>query len=270
MRIEPFTHAHAARELRVPTARDDKYSRGVLGFATGSVAYPGAAMLGIDAALSTGIGMIRYVGDEHVSDAVVARRPEVVKGPGRVSAWVVGSGMDSADDDAMLWARAALSEGIPSVVDAGGLGLLPIHHKVVATPHAGELATALGIDRQAVDADPAAMALRAAIQWDATVVLKGSTTIITNPLGDAFSVNLAPAWLAIAGAGDTLAGIIGALIATRADDITESGRALARISATGVVIHSVAAARASGGGPFLLDDLVREIPGVVRDLVHLA
>lgn len=267
MRIEPFTPALAARELRAPTATDDKYSRGVLGFATGSVAYPGAAMLGIDAALSTGIGMVRYVGDESVADAVVARRPEVVKGPGRVSAWVVGSGMVASDDDAMLWARAALSEGIPSVVDAGGLGLLPVHHRVVATPHAGELATALGVERSVVKADPAAMALRAAIQWDATVVLKGSTTHIVNPLGDAFSVAVAPTWLAIAGAGDTLAGIIGALIATRTDDIAESGRALARIAATGVLIHSVAAARASGGGPFVLESLVREIPRVVRDLV---
>ncbi|MEN9740830.1 MAG: hypothetical protein RLZ72_1096 [Actinomycetota bacterium] len=256
----------AATELRLPTESDDKYSRGVLGFATGSVAFPGAAMLGIDAALSTGIGMVRYVGEDSVANAVVARRPEVVKGPGRVSAWVVGSGMVAVDDDAMLWARAALSEGITAIVDAGALSLLPIHPRVIATPHAGELATALRITRSDVEADPAALALRAAIQWDVTVVLKGSTTYIVNPLGDAFSVNLAPAWLAIAGAGDTLAGIIGALAATRSDDIAESGHALARIAAAGVVVHSVAAARASGGGPFLLADLVKHIPGVIRDL----
>lgn len=266
MRIEPFTFALAAKEVRVPTSADDKYSRGVVGFATGSDAYPGAAMLGIDAALSTGVGMIRYVGSDDVSDAVVARRPEVVNGPGRVSAWVTGSGMTADDEDAMLWARAAMAEGVPTVVDAGALSVLPQHHWIVATPHAGELATALGVSRETVESDSAAMALRAAIQWDATVVLKGATTHIVNPLGDAYSVALAPPWLAIAGAGDTLAGIIGALIATRSTDILESGRTLARIAATGVVIHSLAAARASGGGPFLLDTLVAEIPGVIRDL----
>lgn len=270
MRIEPFTPALAARELRVPVPADDKYSRGVLGFATGSPAYPGAAVLGVSAALSTGIGMIRFAGDEQVATGVIGRHPEVVTVPGRVSAWVIGSGMTADDDESMMLARAALSEGLPSVVDAGALAVLPVHHRVVATPHAGELATALGVERSVVADDPAAMALRAAIQWDATVVLKGSTTLVVNPLGDAFSLNQAPSWLAIAGAGDTLAGIIGALIATRADDIAESGRALARIAATGVLIHSVAASRASGGGPFTLDQLVAHIPAVVRDLVNLS
>lgn len=269
MRIEPFTPAQASRELRAPSATDDKYSRGVLGFASGSPRYPGAALLGIDAALSTGVGMVRYVGDESVDRLVLVRRPEVVVEPGRVSAWVVGSGIDTDDGDSMMLVRAALSEGLPTVVDAGALAALPAHHRVVATPHAGELASALGVDRETIAADPAAMALRAAIAWDATVVLKGANTIVVNPLGDAVSVNLAPHWLAIAGAGDTLAGIIGALIATRSADIAESGRAMARIAATGVVIHSAAAARASGGGPFLLDRLVAEIPGVVRDLVNL-
>lgn len=268
MRIEPFTYTLAAREVHAPIVTDDKYSRGVVGFATGSPRFPGAAVLGVDAALATGIGMIRYAGDEAVAAGVLARHPEIVVDPGRVTAWVVGSGMVSDDDESMMLARAALSEGVPSVVDAGALTVLPVHHRVVATPHAGELATALGVDRELVMADPAAMALRAAIQWEATVVLKGSTTYVVNPLGDAFSLNLAPTWLAMAGAGDTLAGIIGALIATRSDDIIESGRALARIAATGVLIHSVAAARASGGGPFRLDDLVAKIPGVVRDLVN--
>ncbi len=214
--------------------------------------------------------MIRFAGDESVADVVISRHPEVVTEPGRVSAWVVGSGMVSSDDESMMLARAALSEGLPSVVDAGAIAVLPVHHRTVATPHAGELAVALGVERSVVTDDPAAMALRAAIHWDATVVLKGSTTYVVNPLGDAYSIKIAPSWLAMAGAGDTLAGIIGALIATRADEIAESGRALARIAATGVFVHSVAAARASGGGPFTLDQLVQRIPAVIRDLVNLA
>ena len=50
--------------LQLPQTTDDKYSRGVEGFVTGSNAYPGAAILGVTAAIRTGIGMVRYFGPE--------------------------------------------------------------------------------------------------------------------------------------------------------------------------------------------------------------
>jgi len=52
--------AEAAKHIRVPAVHDDKYSRGVLGVITGSDQYPGAAVLGVEAALRTGVGMVRY------------------------------------------------------------------------------------------------------------------------------------------------------------------------------------------------------------------
>ena len=67
----------ASKLLRKPLASDDKYSRGVVGFVTGSEAYPGAAILGVTAAIRTGIGMIRYLGPSSVSNLVLDRKSVV-------------------------------------------------------------------------------------------------------------------------------------------------------------------------------------------------
>lgn len=267
MSATEFSEGDAAQLYRAPILSDDKYSRGVLGVATGSLTYPGAALLGVDGALSTGIGMVRYSGPASVCAAMLTRRPEVVYDGGRVDAWVVGSGMSATDSEAMDRARAALSQGIPSVVDAGSLSLLPLPGVIVATPHAGELARALGVPREEVEEGPSEHALVAASTWGATVILKGSTTFIATPDHEEYSVNLATPWLATAGTGDVLAGVIGSLMASRRSEIDNDPRILARIAAAGVVVHSLAARRASAGGPFLLDTLIAEIPAVIRGLV---
>jgi NAD(P)H-hydrate repair Nnr-like enzyme with NAD(P)H-hydrate dehydratase domain len=267
MGVEIFDESEAAREYRAPTAYDHKYSRGIVGLATGSPAYPGAALLGVDGALATGIGMVRYVGPDEATRPLLVRRPEAVLGSGPVSAWVIGSGMSDTDTESMNRARRALDEGKPTVVDAGALSLLPHSGFIVATPHAGEMAKVFGVSRESVEGAPAEYALLAASQWNATVVLKGSTTYIANPFGDELSVSLATPWLAIAGAGDVLGGVIGSIVATRAADIVANQRALARIAASAVVIHSLAAQAASAGGPFMLDQLVAQIPVVIRNLL---
>ena len=267
MGVEVFDESEAAFEYRAPTAQDHKYSRGVVGLATGSTAYPGAPLLGVDGALSTGIGMVRYVGPEEATRPLLVRRPEAVLGAGPVSAWVVGSGMSDTDTESMNRARRAMDEGKPTVVDAGALSLLPHAGLILATPHAGEMAKVFGVTRESVEGAPAEYALLAASQWNATVLLKGSTTFIANQFGDEFSVALATPWLAIAGAGDVLGGVLGSMIATRATDIAADQRVLARIAASSVVIHSLAAQAASAGGPFLLEQLVAQIPAVIRNLL---
>jgi len=267
MGVEVFDESEAASEYRAPTAHDHKYSRGVVGLATGSTAYPGAALLGVDGALSAGIGMVRYVGPEEATRPLLVRRPEAVLGAGPVSAWVVGSGMSDTDTESMNRARRAMNEGKPTVVDAGALSLLPHAGLILATPHAGEMAKVFGVTRESVEGAPAEYALLAASQWNATVMVKGSTTFIANQFGDEFSVSLATPWLAIAGAGDVLSGVLGSMIATRASHIAADQRVLARIAASAVVIHSLAAQAASAGGPFLLDQLVAQIPAVIRNLL---
>src|SRR5665213_839778 len=113
--------AEACRWIAVPEASGDKYSRGVLGVVTGSDLYPGAAVLGVEAAARTGLGMIRYLGAPRAAEFVLHRRPEVVTALGRVQAWLIGSGMDAASrpqDDAVRL-KGAIDDGSPLVIDAG-------------------------------------------------------------------------------------------------------------------------------------------------------
>ena len=72
---QEFGRADARDWIALPTPDDDKYSRGVLGFVTGSARYPGAAVLGVEAALHTGVGMVRYLGPGRPTRLVLARRP---------------------------------------------------------------------------------------------------------------------------------------------------------------------------------------------------
>src|SRR5690606_13416456 len=140
-----WTRGDAVAFLRAPTADDDKYSRGVVALRTGSRAYPGAAVLGVEAAWRAGAGYVRYLGG--AADAVLARRPETVAGADigrtRVGAWVIGSGTDAAhrDDDELAALREILHREEPVVVDAGALDLAQgATAPLVLTPHAGELA----------------------------------------------------------------------------------------------------------------------------------
>lgn len=251
--------------VAVPGVDDDKYSRGVLGVVTGSERYPGAAVLGVEAALRTGVGMVRYVGPREVRDLVLARRPEAVGGRGRVQAWLVGSGTDHAGAPSAE-ALEALADPVPVVLDAGALAL---HDRaagpVILTPHHGELARLLGVERAQVAADPAGWARRAHEELGATVLLKGHTSHVAGP-GVAFAVRAAPTWLATAGAGDALAGILGSLVATHAGQVATDASLPARLAATASLIHGLAAGRASAGGPLTILDLCGRVPQVVAEL----
>lgn len=265
----PWSAAQARGWIAVPRPWDDKYSRGVLGVITGSPDYPGAAALGVDAALHTGVGMVRYLGPERAAALVLARRPEAVTVDGRVQAWLLGSGMGEATDDTLVSARmwTALESGHPMVLDAGAVGLsADAAGPTVLTPHYGELAKALGADVAEVAAEPQNWADRAARSLDATVVLKGHTTWIAGP-GGRFSVEAPTTWLATAGTGDALAGILGALLATHAKAIAEDESVMTRLAATAVALHGLAAERAGGGGPFTVLDLNAALPAVIAALV---
>jgi NAD(P)H-hydrate repair Nnr-like enzyme with NAD(P)H-hydrate dehydratase domain len=74
-------------------------------------------------------------------------------------------------------------------------------------------------------------------------------------------------WLAAAGAGDVLGGVLGALVASRAGSGDVGPSDLAHLAAAAAVVHGTAARRASGGGPFTMNALIEALPGVVRDLV---
>jgi hydroxyethylthiazole kinase-like uncharacterized protein yjeF len=257
-----FGPADARRWIAVPGPDDDKYSRGVLGVVTGSARYPGAAVLGVEAALRTGVGMVRYLGPGRPTRLVLQRRPEAVTAEGRVQAWVLGSGQDPENRDEALLGRA-LAQEVPVVIDSGALDRVrDAAGPAILTPHAGELARLLGVDRAEVTADPDGSAERAAREFDATVLLKGFVSRIATPEGVRHRVTAPTTWLGTAGSGDALAGILGALVATH-----PAGE-LADLAATACVLHGRAGERASGGGPFTILDLCAQLPVVIAELLR--
>ena len=207
--------ADVAAIYPMPTATSDKYSRGVVGVDAGSARYPGAGVLAVTGAVRAGAGMVRYLGPAEVSSLVLQRLPNVVIGEGRVQALVLGCGWGDRPDGAEVVAAAVVS-GLPVVVDADALGMLPyrLHPQVLLTPHAGELAGLLGIAREQVVADPVAAVRHAVARTGATVLLKGATQLVATPGRGTVDVAVpGSAWTAQAGSGDLLAGICGALLA---------------------------------------------------------
>ncbi|MGN6161391.1 MAG: NAD(P)H-hydrate dehydratase [Marmoricola sp.] len=252
--ITALTADDVAALLPWPSPADHKYTRGVVGVWTGSTRYPGAAVLSVAGAASGLCGMVRYAGP--AVDAVYAQHPEVVAGTGRVQAWVIGSG--GADDARAAWSSVH-AQGVPVVVDADALSVIePGVASLVLTPHAGELAALLGVGREQIEGAPLHYARAAAARFDAVVLLKGRRSITAAPTGDVRVTTSGVPWLGVAGSGDVLAGLVGALLA--------AGLTPVDAASVGSWLHGAAATLASGGGPITAGRLAETIPEVVRAL----
>lgn len=156
-------------------------------------------------------------------------------------------------------APAGVAPGVvPVVIDAGALALLPgiideglaCGPEHVLTPHAGEAArllTALGSpwSREQVDRQPLAAAQELTGLTGATTVLKGAATLVVTPGRPAVSVRDAPGWLATAGSGDVLAGVLGALLAAAAVRAERGGPPLPGV--VGTVVSSAVRLHAQAG-----------------------
>ncbi|HLS02419.1 MAG TPA: NAD(P)H-hydrate dehydratase [Beutenbergiaceae bacterium] len=264
----------------VPGVEDHKYTRGVLGMVTGSNDYPGAALLSAHGALATGVGMLRYLGDV---GEVYRSYPEVVTQPGRVQAYVVGSGITGQDShSAPALADAldeAMTQSLPVVVDAGGLewvrpGEIGGHktsYRVVLTPHAGELAHILNrcghvVTRNEIEDDPLTWLEVAHRVTGATVVLKGNITLIASQ-DRVFSQADGTPWMATAGTGDVLAGIMGTMLAGWQAHPRSAWPSLGHVVAAAVGLHGLAGRRASRGGPISAGQIANWVPRVIADVL---
>ncbi|MGI5457135.1 NAD(P)H-hydrate dehydratase [Streptomyces sp. CA-249302] len=263
--VEALQHVDVAALLPSPGAESDKYRRGVVGIAAGSARYPGAAVLAVAGALRGGAGAVRYVGP--AGNAVVERFPETLvsdQGPakaGRVQAWVVGPG---AGDDAGTVAEV-LDADVPVLIDADGLRLAErdaVRRRsapTLMTPHAGEAAALLGVSRERVEAARLASARELASRYRATVLLKGSTTLVVDPAGGAVRVNATGTpWLATAGSGDVLSGLTGSLLA--------AGLSALDAGSVGAYLHGLAGRFAADGAPAGAHDVAQAIPEAWRSV----
>jgi len=276
--LELLEAADVAELMPVPPHESDKYRRGVAGVVAGSDTYPGAAVLCTGGAIRGGAGMVRYVGPDHATQAVLAHWPEAVAGAGRVQARVVGPGVSDP---------SAVAEHVehpePVLLDAA---CTTLHHRVrgdaLLTPHAGEMVSLLktvGVEAERSDVEARRLhwAREAAARTGHVVLLKGSTTVVATPDGRVRVNPTGTPWLATAGSGDVLAGLAGALLA-RGLDAYDAGSAAAwvhglagRFASTGA---STAAGKAAVGdrqvgrrsAPVSATQVLDAIPEVLRAL----
>ncbi|OLE29074.1 MAG: NAD(P)H-hydrate dehydratase [Actinobacteria bacterium 13_1_20CM_3_71_11] len=263
----PALHVATADDIRDwwprPGRDSDKYTRGVVGVATGSATYPGAAVLSVAGACAGPAGMVRYAGA--AAEYVRMRHPSViaterVADAGRVQAWVCGSGLGT-DEHGRQELRAVLATKVPLCLDADALTLLAEEPRrpgqLVVTPHDREFARLAG---EPPGPDRVGSALRLATKLQATVLLKGDRTVVAAPDGTVWVNPTGTAALATAGSGDVLSGLLGALLA--------GGLPPMRAAVAAAYVHGLAGRRAAEGGPVTASDVADAVRVTAGDVTR--
>ena len=252
-----------------PHAGSHKYARGAVVVASGEHASAGAARLAANAAARAGAGAVTLASppsaldvNARACDAVMVRPME--DGAGltalvreRGGAAVLGPGMGRTEQTRAR-VLAVLDAKAPCVLDADALTVFEddadtlftgLHDACVLTPHEGEFARLF----DAPDAPPPGKLARtqaAADRAGCTVLLKGADTVVATPGRVPVLCDHGPPWLATAGSGDTLAGVIGALLA--------QGMQAHEAAAMGAWLHAEAGRL---GGPGLVADALARLVG---------
>jgi hydroxyethylthiazole kinase-like uncharacterized protein yjeF len=252
--VQPRGFANLPELWTLPRPNPDghKYSRGHVTVIGGAV-MTGAARLAAEAARRAGAGLVSIAATERADiyragppGLLVTEAPlETLLADARRQVWVCGPGLGQETARATL---PRLLQGNRCVVaDADALTAFAatpdaLRGTAVLTPHAGEFSRVFG----APGADRLAAARAAAARTRAVVLLKGPDTIIAAPDGRAAINASAPAWLATAGAGDVLAGLIAGLLA--------QGMPAWQAACAGAFLHGAAALRA--GPTMVVEDLL--------------
>lgn len=262
----------------VPRVDAHKYARGHAVVVSGAMPRTGAARLAARGALRAGAGLVTIASPRDAlavhaarNDAVMVRAADdaselsaLLSDP-RLNAVVLGpaGGVGAATRDLVL---AALSGSRAVVLDADALtsfadGSEPLFGAIrsrpgptVLTPHEGEFARLFGA--LAGNRSKLGRAREAARASAATVLLKGPDTVVASPDGRASIATNAPPWLATAGSGDVLSGIVAGLLA--------QGMPAFEAASAAVWLHGEAANEAGPG--LISEDLTEMLPSVYRKL----
>jgi hydroxyethylthiazole kinase-like uncharacterized protein yjeF len=254
----------------------------------GSLGFTGAAYLAATGAARSGAGLVRLLVADTIYPILAAKCTEVMAtpvpevAPGAVGhaaydsvlrqmsnaeAGVIGPGLGRDSSTWRLILDLALHAECPLVLDADALNALAdsarkktrLGKNRVLTPHPGEMARLTGKTADAVNADRAGTARKAAKEWGAVVVLKGAHTVVAHPDGRLSEDPHEVPALATGGTGDVLSGVIAALMAQGSDPFTAA--------VSGVYVHAAAGRRISqrlGDAGLLASDLLPEIPLVMH------
>jgi ADP-dependent NAD(P)H-hydrate dehydratase len=265
----------------------DKESRGRVLVIAGSGEMPGAAVLAGTAALRAGAGKLVIATPQSAAQTVAALVPEarVIALPEASDGSPAISGLAALQ--AMAASTAALLVG-PGMIGREGTvafvqALLPLFRQslvlldalamdavqsagrfeqpVILTPHAGEMAHLSGREKEDLQEQPCAVALRQARAWNAVVALKGATTCVATADGRAWTHRSQAPGLGTCGSGDVLAGLVAGLAAR--------GAAGEQAATWGVALHARAGevlARRAGTLGYLARELAGEVPALMEAL----
>jgi ADP-dependent NAD(P)H-hydrate dehydratase len=283
---KPLTRA-ALKDFPLPPIVDgDKETKGRILIIAGCRELAGAALLVANAAMRSGAGKLRMATVESVAVATSLAMPEAMvlgleeardggftkaavrrlrEEADRSDVVVAGPGMASAATCSSL-AAALLGSSASIVLDAALLhSLEPLDPArrgsealPILLPHSGELSSLLGCEESDVEADPVGCGWRAAELYHANVLVKGVTSHVVTPDGRAWSFSGGAPGLGVSGSGDTLAGIVGGLMARGADTLTALLWA--------VLLHGEAGEQLSkkvGPVGFLAREIPDEIPALL-------
>ena len=279
-------NAAELKRFPLPPIEDgDKDSHGQIMIIAGSRDVPGAALLTAHGAMRAGAGKLQIAAPDDIAIPLGIAMPEamvvgfatardggfsrravaaLLEHAARANAIVAGPGMTGNRATERL-AGDLCALGLPLALDAALLRALPsndaeardAHVSPILLPHAGEMASLLGCEPEAVEGDPIGCGRECAARYDALILVKGPESHIVAPDGRTWKYRGGGPGLGVSGSGDVLAGIVGGLLARGAEPLT----ALLR----GVWLHGEAGrALAEKVGP--LGFLAREIPGEVPAL----
>jgi hydroxyethylthiazole kinase-like uncharacterized protein yjeF len=264
-----------ARKFPLPKidADADKEERGSVLVVAGGSRVAGAAVLAGEAALRAGAGRLQIATARSATMHVAIAVPEALVLPATTNrpsrelrefsraadCVLIGPGLP--EGAASVRMARVIARSMPDeatlVLDAASLGAAGTRTPCVITPHAGEMARLLDVERAEVDGAPEAAARTAGERFGGVCVLKGPRTFVASNDG-MFLFDDGPPGLATSGSGDVLAGTIAGLAARGADPLTAA--------LWGVWAHAAAARRAEpqfGRLGFLARDLLCEIPGAL-------
>ena len=265
--------------LPIPRIDAHKYARGHALVVSGGISSTGAARLSARGALRAGAGLVTLASPSDAllvnaaaTTAIMVRRSDGPKGlaellsDARKNAVVLGPGLGLGEATCAL-VETALAPGEADraiVLDADALtafagapdrlfaAIRAAKGQVVLTPHAGEFARLFGRS----DLDKLARARAAAEKSGAIVVFKGPDTVVAHPDGRAAIASNAPPWLATAGSGDVLAGMICGLMA----------QAMPAFEAASAAVWMHGEAANLFGPGLIAEDLPETLPKVWRAL----
>lgn len=282
----PLTRAELARHPLPPVAEADKNAHGRLLVVAGSRDTPGSAAITATSAMRSGCGKVTIATVESMAPHIALAVPEalvlglaetregafarsailtVAERCAEFDAVVVGPGMRQSRLSSTLAARLLELDLDRLVLDAAMLYALPPHDNAsrqaatpILLPHAREMAALLGCEPEEVDADPLAAGRRCATRYGALTLVKGPQSHVVTPDGRAWKYRGGGPGLGVSGSGDSLAGILGGLLARGAEPLTGLLWAVWLHGEAGALLS-----RKVGKVGFLARELAGEIPALL-------